>query len=87
MWILTSHSPLLADRLHPCSFGSGWIDRFFDKWLPYFVDEVRRLCRGDEIATRMHQEVVSADGVSKAAPLGQEAMDMDADGNLTPGGL
>ena len=41
MWLVSGHSPLTAGRLSVT--GSGMIDRFFDRWLPLFVDEMRRL--------------------------------------------
>ena len=66
---MTSHTPLLADR--KSQFGAGWVDSFFDYWLPFFVDEVRRILRGPEIAKAMHEEVVSKDGVSRPAGIGK----------------
>ena len=38
------------------SVGVGMIDAFFDFWLPTFVDGVRALIRGKQIAREMHQE-------------------------------
>merc|ERR1719409_2241809 len=38
MWLVTGHSPFVAGRF---GMGSGFIDRFFDKWLPHFAYEVR----------------------------------------------
>jgi hypothetical protein len=68
MWIVTSHSPLLSER--SSKTGVGMIDQFFDHWLPTFVDTVRTLIRGPEIAKQMHQEVISKDGISVPVPIG-----------------
>lgn len=66
MWLVTSRSPMLSKR---GSFtGVGAIDSFFDSWLPQFVDEVRTIKRGRDIANQMHTEVISKDGVSRPAP-------------------
>lgn len=65
MWLVSSNSPLLSGR--DSSTGVGMIDEFFDEWLPLFVDAVRGLVRGPEVAEAMHQEVVSKDGVSRPA--------------------
>eukprot|EP00959_Pyramimonas_sp_CCMP1952_P317322 6641472-Pyramimonas_sp.AAC.1 len=58
MWLVTGHSPLLKQRE---SFtGVGMIDRFFDRWLPRFVDEVRLSLRGLEAMNELHEEVRKA---------------------------
>lgn len=62
MWLVTSRSPMLTSRTS--KFGVGWIDHFFDYWLPFFVFEIRKLVRGEEDAKIFYQEVVSADGIS-----------------------
>merc|ERR1712167_442173 len=71
MWLVTGHTPLVADR---DSFtGSGMIDAFFDFWLPVFVHEMRfltNLRRGKgleqafKIAESKYEELVSQDGIS-----------------------
>jgi len=66
MWLITSRSPLLSSR--DSSTGVGMIDAFFDYWLPDFVDCVRGLIRGPEVASKMHQTVISKDGASRPAP-------------------
>jgi len=66
MWLITSRSPLLSSR--DSSTGVGMIDAFFDYWLPDFVDCVRGLILGPEVAQKMHQEVISKDGASRPAP-------------------
>ena len=68
MWLVTSPSPLVSKR--GSKVGVGWIDAFFDYWLPSFVDEIRRRIRGPEIAAQMHEEVISKDGVSRPAGKG-----------------
>jgi hypothetical protein len=66
MWMVTSRSPM-ASNTGKDSQWFGFIDRFFDQWLPTFVDEVRRQNRGPAIALQMHQEVISKDGISRPA--------------------
>jgi len=65
MWLVTSRSPLLSDR--KSKTGTGWIDNFFDKWLPTIVDEIRKINRGDGVAKDLHEEVISKDGASRPA--------------------
>lgn len=65
MWIVSSRSFFLSDR--HSETGVGMIDHFFDTWLPFFVDEVRTLVRGLEVAKAMHMEVISKDGISRPA--------------------
>merc|ERR1712151_80197 len=48
MWIVSSKSPLGCAR--DSLTGSGWIDNFFDEWLPTIVHEIRRLNRGAKVA-------------------------------------
>lgn len=69
MWLVTSRSPRLSTRgkFSEGFTGVGMIDAFFDYWLPQFVDEVRAIQRGREIANQMHTEVVPKDGVSRPA--------------------
>ena len=68
MWLVCSESPALNDRRSDIGWsGVGMIDRFFDSWLPTFVDEVRLRNRGEAIAKEMHEEVISKDGVSRPA--------------------
>ena len=71
MWLLTSRSPLLTAR--DSHVGVGWIDAFFDRWLPTFVDEIRRLNKGATEAARRHRSVTSMDGVSR--PLSKTGLD------------
>eukprot|EP00613_Pedinella_sp_CCMP2098_P019316 CAMPEP_0171692548 /NCGR_PEP_ID=MMETSP0991-20121206/6138_1 /TAXON_ID=483369 /ORGANISM="non described non described, Strain CCMP2098" /LENGTH=330 /DNA_ID=CAMNT_0012280865 /DNA_START=627 /DNA_END=1619 /DNA_ORIENTATION=+ len=71
MWLVTSRSPLLSDRTS--SLGVGWIDGFFDSWLPFFVDLLRTINRGSEAAKELHEEVISKDGVSR--PAGRKNLD------------
>jgi len=66
MWLLTSRSPLLHDRA--ATFGMGWVDQFFDWWLPCFVYEIRKLVVGKEYAREHFEKVKSEDGISR--PLG-----------------
>mmetsp|Transcript_15499 Transcript_15499/g.20514 ORF Transcript_15499/g.20514 Transcript_15499/m.20514 type:complete len:441 (+) Transcript_15499:48-1370(+) len=63
MWVVTSRSPMLSDRNSWTGIGS--IDHFFDSWLPWFVQETRRLVRGDAAAIEMYQEVESKNGISR----------------------
>jgi hypothetical protein len=68
MWLVCSESPALNDRRPSVGWsGAGLIDRFFDSWLPTFVDEVRLRNRGEAIAKAMHEEVISKDGISRPA--------------------
>jgi hypothetical protein len=68
MWLVCSESPALNDRNPSIGWsGSGLIDRFFDSWLPTFVDEVRLRNRGEAVAKEMHEEVISKDGISRPA--------------------
>ena len=68
MWLVCSESPALNHRDSSIGWsGSGLIDRFFDEWLPTFVDEVRLRNRGQAMATEMHEEVISKDGISRPA--------------------
>lgn len=74
MWLVSGHSPMTAGRLSIT--GTGMIDRFFDNWLPVFVEEMRRIATGDDAyAKAQHREVMSADGASVPLAPGQEAMD------------
>ena len=72
MWLLTSRSPLLTHRASPV--GVGWIDAFFDRWLPTFVDEIRRLNKGAVEAARRHRSVTSVDGVSRPLARGNTGL-------------
>lgn len=65
MWLVTGRSPFLADRTSKT--GPGWIDKFFDWWLPYFVFEVRKVLRGEEYAKKHFETVISEDGISRPA--------------------
>jgi hypothetical protein len=65
MWLLTSRSPFLTDR--DSKVGVGWIDKFFDWWLPYIVLEIRKLLRGEEYAKKHFERVISKDGISRPA--------------------
>lgn len=65
MWLLTSRSPMLSSR--KSKFGVGWIDNFFDYWLPFFVFEIRKIVGGVEYACTHYEKVVSKDGVSPPA--------------------
>jgi len=65
MWLLTSRSPMLSGR--NSSFGVGWIDNFFDYWLPFFVFEIRKIVRGLNHAKKYHEQVISQDGISRPA--------------------
>jgi len=65
MWLVAARSPMLSKR--DGFTGPGSVDGFFDRWLPNFVDEVRRLMRGEEYAKQMHEEVISKDGISRPA--------------------
>lgn len=68
MWLVCNKAPALNNRTPgPGWFGVGFIDKFFDNWLPTFVDEVRLRIRGPDIAKAMHEEVISKDGVSRPA--------------------
>ena len=69
MWLVTSHSPLLNNR--KSLVGVGWIDDFFDFWLPFFVKEVRTMVRGPAAAEELFQGVVSDD--IRSAPAKMEA--------------
>ena len=69
MWLVTSHSPMLNKRDSP--LGVGWIDNFFDKWLPHIMKEVRTLVRGTAAAEELFQEVQSDDGKSVPRALRQ----------------
>jgi hypothetical protein len=66
MWLVSSNSKALNHRSQGWS-GPGYIESFFDRWLPTFVDEVRLRSRGEAIAKDMHEEVVSKDGISRPA--------------------
>jgi len=80
MWLVSGHSPMTAGRFSLT--GTGMIDRFFDRWLPVFVEEMRRVATGnDTYAKEMRTEVISADGRSNPLPPGEQAMD---DPNLDP---
>ena len=69
---------MLSDRTEQCAASIATTDRFFDRWLPVFVDEVRGLLRGHDIARTMHQEVVSKDGISRpVAPSGPPAAGLE----------
>jgi len=48
---------------------------FFDRWLPTFVDEVRRLNKGATEAARRHRSVTSVDGVSRPLARGKTGLD------------
>jgi len=78
MWLVTSRTPLVSGR--DSMTGSGFIDAFFDYWLPVFVfelryshfaDQYRREGRADwheaamKLAHDKYQEVHSQDGVSR----------------------
>ena len=63
MWLVTSHAPLNSAR--KAFLGPGSVDRFFDGWLPFFVDEMRRGVRGEEAMRELHEEVVSKNGASR----------------------
>jgi len=65
MWLLTSRSPMLTKR--KSKFGVGWIDNFFDFWLPFFVFEIRKIVKGVEYACNHYEKVISKDGVSPPA--------------------
>jgi len=65
MWLVTSRSPMLSSR--ESKFGVGWIDNFFDYWLPFFVSQIRELVVGECYAKALHEEVISADGISRPA--------------------
>jgi len=76
MWLVTGKSPQVASR--EAWTGSGWIDDFFDYWLPVFVHEMRRAryaerfkdqpdgeAKALQIADDKYQEVYSQDGKSR----------------------
>merc|ERR1711971_376925 len=65
MWLVTSHSPLLSNRRSPT--GTGFIDKFFDIWLPSLVDMLRNLVRGPNPSAELHETVISKDIVSRPA--------------------
>lgn len=72
MWIvspLPGSSHMINERMGGAltKLGSGWIDSFFDWWLPFIVDMLRTLNRGKDIAEKLHEEVVSKDGMSRPA--------------------
>jgi hypothetical protein len=66
MWIVGCNSPRCNDRNNG---NFMYIDKYFDKWLPTFVDEVRWALRGGKIAMEMHQEVISKHGISSPKPM------------------
>jgi len=45
--------------------GVGFIDAFFDWWLPEFLHGARKINFGKEYADRYREEVVSKQGVSR----------------------
>ena len=65
MWLVASHSP--ANALRGKMLGVGWIDHFFDTWLPTIVDEIRWDIRGAAPTAELHSEVISKDGISRPA--------------------
>ncbi|CAE7496948.1 unnamed protein product [Symbiodinium natans] len=75
MWLVVPRSPLQLDRA--ASFGVSMIDAFFDRWLPFYVDEMRRLLVGDEYAKKMSEGVVSKHGISRPAG-GKEVVHLSA---------
>eukprot|EP00929_Paragymnodinium_shiwhaense_P060933 TRINITY_DN30419_c0_g1_i3.p1 TRINITY_DN30419_c0_g1~~TRINITY_DN30419_c0_g1_i3.p1 ORF type:complete len:334 (-),score=31.39 TRINITY_DN30419_c0_g1_i3:181-1182(-) len=65
MWLVTSRSPMLSSRKSIA--GTGWIDHFFDKWLPRIVDAMRRINLGHDAMEALKEEVISKDGSSRPA--------------------
>ncbi|KAJ1478297.1 hypothetical protein T484DRAFT_1818024 [Baffinella frigidus] len=65
MWIVGPNSPMLNERR--AFSGIGVVDRFFDRWLPTIVDEIRTINRGADIAAQLHEETISKDGISRPA--------------------
>mmetsp|Transcript_100710 Transcript_100710/g.293497 ORF Transcript_100710/g.293497 Transcript_100710/m.293497 type:complete len:474 (+) Transcript_100710:64-1485(+) len=65
MWLVTSRSPLLSAR--GSLTGTGWIDNFFDGWLPRIVDGIRGINRSQQAVRDLHEEVISKDGASRPA--------------------
>lgn len=63
MWLVSSRSPLLSDR--KSKTGTGWIDNFFDEWLPRIVGKIREINLGKEEAERLRETVISKDGASR----------------------
>jgi len=85
MWLVSAHSPMTAGRLSQVT-GTGFIDRFFDNWLPKFVEMMRSVATGNEAyAKARHQEVLSKDGVSVPLSPGKPAQD-DPDIDLVAAG-
>lgn len=63
MWIVTSRSPFLSRR--SSYTGVGFIDQFFDRFLPTYVKQARTILRGKQVAEELFEDVVSKDGVSR----------------------
>ncbi|CAJ1367226.1 unnamed protein product, partial [Effrenium voratum] len=87
MWLVTAPTPMVSGR--KSFLGTGFIDRFFDYWLPVFVHEMRyseQRIQGRtheeavEFANSRYQEVHSKDGVSR--PI-KDKMGLDKYGGKT----
>jgi hypothetical protein len=63
MWLVSSRSPLLSDRRSMT--GTGWIDNFFDEWLPSIVDKIREINQGMDAVEKLREPVISKDGASR----------------------
>mmetsp|Transcript_8743 Transcript_8743/g.24303 ORF Transcript_8743/g.24303 Transcript_8743/m.24303 type:complete len:157 (+) Transcript_8743:1-471(+) len=68
MWLVTSSSPLQSQREGGIGLvGPGFIDRFFDWWLPVFMHGMRTINFGKSYADAHRESVISKDGVSRPA--------------------
>jgi hypothetical protein len=68
MWLVSSHSPMLSRRKGTVGLvGAGFIDDFFDWWLPEFLHGARMINFGREYADAHREVVVSKDGASRPA--------------------
>jgi len=65
MWLVGAHSPFHSSR--KSSFTVGYIDEFFDTWLPKVVYHVRKYNCGADAASELYEEVISKDGRSRPA--------------------
>eukprot|EP00298_Acanthocystis_sp_HF-20_P012166 c19746_g3_i1.p1 GENE.c19746_g3_i1~~c19746_g3_i1.p1 ORF type:complete len:448 (+),score=136.89 c19746_g3_i1:25-1344(+) len=71
MWLVCGHNRSSADR--SSTFSVGYIDKFFDRFLPLLVFMIRSTTLGKEVAIRRHKELLeSKDGQSTLKPAVEE---------------